>query len=373
MTTLAVAGLALAACSGGATDDDSGPGERPEAGDEDASGDPAGGAGDAPAMSLTELVGGLPTPRSERLVVHAADLAAASATAGLEYPPTDGRQWAMDLTTATQQTGVFVPLPGGFLRELQAGVDPELGWTLPDTRGFAHVSAPPEETLLVVGVGEEDLAETVGPFEAGILTTAGPAGDHETDLTATTPLRQVGAPLRLVPRDDATLVTTSTAAARGFVDGDGATLAGHGAVMAAVTALEGAVTASVLSPPMTADAVLGPVLDPERLSELDDLPLVTAPPLAVALGTVATDDGVQLLAAYVFGNGATAEEQEEHVGRVWQEGTLDGRRPLTELVRLEEVSWDGATVVATLAPVEGVAAQHLDPTNQRGALPFTSW
>jgi len=368
-TTVAAAALALAACSsddGVPTGDDGDP-TAAEGGDvATGSAEPDRPDGDLPEPTdLPDLVGRLPTARTDRLVVQAADLGVAAEVAGVEHPPTARRQWALDLTTGSPQTGVHVPLPPGFRRELQAGVDPELGWSVADATAFAYVGAPPEESVLLTGVDEDAAADTVEPLEGGILTV-GRGADHEFDGTATTPLRQLGAPLRLAFRDDTALVTTTTSAARTFLTEQGATLAQDEAVTGVVAALADAFALSVLAPPMSADTIIGPVLDPGAQRP----PLVTAPPLAVGLGSVATDGGVRLLAVYRFTDPATAGSQVEHVSRVWQEGTVDGQRPVTELVELEEVGQDGATVVAVLAPVQGLAAQHLDPASPRGALPF---
>jgi hypothetical protein len=333
----------LVACS------DDGGGDRVAAGD-----------GFSVEGGLAELAAPPDADEGQMITLTVVDLDAAAAANGGAAPD-------------DEEALVFVPpieALGGSRGARADEVEAELGWSLDDVDALAEVVAPPFRFAVVTGDVDEDALARADLAQDGEIYSAGDGEDLEQDPDDVTAARPIGAPLRMAVDDGRLAASSSTAAVEGWLEGDGDTLAADDDLAAVAAALDeaDAVSAFLARGDLTSRAAAIPDEEvAERLA--DELP-IAEPFSAVGVGWGAEDGEAVMTVAYAFGDEDTATAAVTQVEAAFTGASLQTRRPLTDLVTVEEVEADGSVVVAHLTLGEDGRARVLADMLISRDLPF---
>lgn len=348
-------------------------------GGDDDGGDLAAGDGFSVEAALAELA--VPDGQDDQLVmVSVADLDAAAAAndAGPrpDAPDDEAAEWLRTVAGSSGgETTPIVMVPPvdvvGGSRATPADAEDELGWSLLDVEAVAEVVAPPFRFAVVAGDLDEDTLADADLARDGDVFSVGVGEDGDIDPDATTAVRPIGAPLRMAAADGRLAVSTSTGAVEDWVGGEAETLADDDDLAAVAAALDDGdvVSAYLARGDFTSTAVaLG---NPEAAAQAADSLAISEPFAAVGIGWASDDGRPVFTVAYAFADEGAAADGSEQVEAAYAEGaSLQTRQPLADLVELEEVTTDGAVVVARLTPVEEGRPQVLADMLLSRDLPF---
>lgn len=321
------------------------------------------GAPGSGAFSVADLVSELPAGQ-DTLLVSAGDLDAATEAAGLERPgeagTEEGRQWLLALTMSTE-SGVFVPPPEALRMGFGQDGGDELGWDLTDVATFADVTMPPRTAFVVTGDFDEDtLSADLDDLGEGVYS-AGSGPDYHVSMEDITPVRRVGAPLRLARDDGAIMVDSEEQAVRAWLQGqDRAILGEHQELMGLAESLDAHdVYAATIAE--TGPLVPVPSMSESQFAQIQDewqQWAITEPFGTVAVGWTTAEGEPVVLVAYHFADDEGAERGADQVRTLWEQGRAGvSGEPLAQLFTVRGTEIDGPVVVATLGVAEQGHAQ----------------
>lgn len=313
-----------------------------------------------------ELVGDAP-------VIWSADLAAISTAAGIDRPseadPEAVRDWLLPLTGIptddTPVAPIFVPLADVFQPNSLAMVDEiqaELGWSIVDADAFVEVTEPPHRFSVITGAFDSNPLNPELPEVAPAVVTAGEGDDLATLLDARTAARPLGRPLRMAYDGDRIAASLSTPSVERWLAGTYETVADDAAISAVARALDDAdvLAALIAQGGSVADSMGMPVSEAQLEQIMTELSDVLPDPFGVAgVGWALDDSGAgTITVAYHFGTAEVAEANRDRVDTSYTEASsLMTREPISERLTLDRVDVAGPVVIATLHPVEPVAAR----------------
>lgn len=275
----------------------------------------------------------------ERIVVSTADLAAMTELLGVDPPSVADQDatfaWANAVTGARREgETVFAAVPQvvglqylAFIDE----IDAELGWSVADVDAFVEAGLPPGVMAVVAGDVDGSTFDggEVEDLGDGIVT-AGSGDDHQTNLEERTSARPLGTPLRMATDDGKLVASGVTDRVRWWLDGREDTLAEDADFAAAAGALDDVdVVSAVLERPAESErGSSGPVVHGVGWSEEDGEAVITF--------------------VYVSTDEDGAEDLRARVEDAFGGDSLVSRRPISDLLELDDVVAEGNVVVATV-------------------------
>ena len=320
------------------------------------------------AVSFRDRLALLPASAIEdpnSVVVAMADLDRAAQLAGVERPPDAGNVDAV-IEYANAVTGIPAsdsegPADVAALTPATAHVerlaevdqfDDELGWSIADVSWFAEAQTPPN-TFMVAGgdFDEARMSDAMGERQDGMWRLGGE--DGEVDVSNVTAARPLGESLRLALDDGRLIVGRSTPPVEEVVDGGARTLADNEVLGSLAQAMDDndAYSAMFVAGGLFAidPAVLLRGGDPEEALAQAQEQVLPQPFLGVAGGITSADDEPVVLFAYVHPNAEAAQANADALRRIVEQGqSLQSREPWSNLLTVDDISADGATVVARL-------------------------
>ncbi len=320
----------------------------------------ASGDGFSVEGGLAELAAPRDIDEGQLVTLTVVDLEAAAAANG-------------DAAPEDEEALVFVPpieVLGGSRGARAEEVEDELGWSLDDVDALAEVVAPPFRFAVVTGDVDEDTLADADLAHDGDVYSAGEGEDLEANPDDVTAARPIGTPLRMVVDDGRLAASSSTAAVEGWLGDDAGTLADDEDLAGVAAALDEAGVASAFLARGDLTSRAAAVPDEELAERLaDELP-IAEPFSAVGIGWAAEDGEAVMTVAYAFADEDTATAAVTQVEAAFTGDSLQTRRPLTDLVTVEEVESDGAVVVAHLTLGEDGRPQVLADMLINRDLPF---
>ena len=322
------------------------------------SGGEEGGSADSVAASLAVMP---PRPEHVSSDITYGDLAEAADLAGVELPdlPADGDEGDVEdvLRSLTAMTGGPAP-DGGDLSPVVAalpsashfdamedlpGFAEEVGWSIVDVDGFVDIG--PAATVLQGDFDEDRLTEALGdPGDDGVWIAGNQ--DGTTDTLDRTAARQLGEALWLSLVDDRLVVTHDAdvmATVRAVGEGEGESLADNETLASLAEGLDGVGVYSAL---LTDLPPISRVACDESLEDYR----------GVAVG-IADDDGPVVVLVYDHADAAAAAANAATVEHLVTDGeSLASGEPWSERLAVDDITTDGARVVARLRPTEPAGA-----------------
>lgn len=362
-----LAPLILAACS-------SGPGTDSLGVDDDYS--VLGALGEVPAAAA-----------GEQFLVATADVASASAEAGLSRPdgvddPDAFRDWIGPLTGGPgadrMHAQVMVPMGNLLSQHMMAPVqevDAELGWSLVDVDAFVELTAPPLNYAVVVG---DDLAPAEGlPEVTDGIVTAGEGEDYSVDPGDVTAARPIGSPLRMAVDAGGLAASNDTTLLEDWLAGS-ETLADDPVLAAVAAELDDEEVLSALvsrgHAASLVDAIAGRQLSPEQAEKIlaDHEDLVPVGPFgAVGIGFGVDDGEGRVTVVLHFDDDAAAEAAVPVLERQFAEAnSLQTGRPVSDMFRLLDAEAEGPMAVLEMVPSDGATVHMVPRLLMVGDLPF---
>jgi hypothetical protein len=285
--------------------------------------------------------------------VAISDLDAAAEVAGVERPSDANPEQVQEYVSAVaglgeSSAGSAHALWPTIIAELSIDAvdafDEEHGWSVADVFWFAEVSAGPGFYTVLGGDFEVDDLDAAMGERVDDVWHVGPEGDVEEGQGDTT--------MNLAFADDRLIVAYQADEVRaGFAD-DEPTLADDESLRKVAKAMDdaGAYSAcfvagrSLEDSPILGDDSTGAMREamaewvlPEEFSDL-------------AVGVAENDGESSITLAYAHENDDAAEGNAAAAERILAEGMSISGRPWSELVSLEEIATDDATLVLTLRP-----------------------
>lgn len=325
-------------------------------------GDDSGGGGGDGGFSVETALADLPVPEEPtdgETFVHVADLDAASAANGTDRPAADASDDEVQDWFGTA-TGLVPPGSGDALPVLVPGleilggqgaalaeeIEEDLGFSVVDVRRYAETGAPPFRFGVVTGVGADELDGGERTRE-GDIWSAGTGEDLQQDLEHQTPVRSVGAPLRLAADGDRVAISSSTAAVEDWLADEADTWADDEDVTAVAAALDEVDVVSAVLVAGTEDRVFQ---DPARRGDLREA-VITEPFSTLGLGWVDAEATVAVV--YAFADEAAAETAADQVEEAFSGVSIRTREPIEETLEVEDVETDGRIVRVRLRVLGG--------------------
>jgi hypothetical protein len=338
---------------------------------------------DSGAESFRDRLGLLPASAAvdaDPLIVAIADLDRAAQLAGVQRPADAGDADAVaDYVAAVTGVGgpnagkpasvaALTPQTAHVERVAQVGeFADELGWSISDVSWFAEVQSSPN-TLMVAGgdFDEARLNGAMGERRDDLWWLGGE--DGEIDPTGITAARPLGESLRSTLADGHLVVGRTTPPVTDALDGDGPTLAHDTVLESLAQAMDDHDAYSAL---LTARGSYG--VDPATvvrggnpqaaLAQLQDQ-VLPQPFRGVASGATVEDGAPIVLLAYAHDTAEAAQANATALGRIVEQGRSQrDNQPWSELVTVDEIRADGATLVARLR-----LAEHASPRLGYGLL-----
>lgn len=347
-----------------------------ESTDSDSTDDGADNTGDGTVGGLSDgytVLGSLaelPLASDETIIVQTADLQAATELAGLErassLEPEELAPWINPLTGVPvngQSAPVFVPPASGLGQVQQAAEFHDLlGWSILDVDSYVEYNNAPYLNLVVTG---EFTPDTLSPDLLdlpGGVRSFGEGDDLSVNPQNSSAVSRIGNPIRLGQLDGRIMLSHTTAAVSGWLQGGGPSMADHAGLAAVATAVDEAGAVSAMLTSTTFSSTDLPTIVPVQPGEDFDFDEVLAlaeslpsfPFDAVGIGWSASDQGEAVITvAYHFGSPSAAASSESALEDVWTQGrTLRELRPFSDWYEVEQVTSDGPVASVTLRGTE---------------------
>ncbi|MGI8948306.1 MAG: hypothetical protein ACR2FV_10100 [Ornithinimicrobium sp.] len=319
------------------------------------------GGGD---WSVEASLAELPTPGETSYSVTTGDLDAAAEVSGMERPEAGERdalgEWLQPLTGPSPSlpaAPVLMVLPEVWQpsAELVQASEDELGWSILDASTYAELSAARLRFLVIEGDVDEQTPDDADLVDLGDgVFSAGQGADHALAPDDATSLRPTGAPLRMAVHGTRLALSGSTPAVESWLRRGDSTLGDDAALTDIAAALD---SKDVVSAFLERS---GFASDPAFLSRPAVAAVLGEPPIShafdtVGMGWAVDDEGkAEVIVAYAFGDEGTAEASSPEVEQAFTAAvSTETMRPMSDRVRVEDITVDGRLVVATLTMVEG--------------------
>ena len=297
--------------------------------------------------------------------IAVADLAAVSATEGLDEPEAGRSEqaiqdWYVDLALgrddAESDVTVVLPPDPNLAMASPADVEDATGLDTGAIESFAHLVALP--TSLSVYSGGLLLSSDLESIGDGLVSLGG-GEDGELSLDTDPTIDRLGRPVRFAERDGTVALSYSTDLVAAWNEG-GQTLVDDARFrdLAGVLDDAGMAAAFVLAGDF---GEISPFASDELAAELDDAKVIETP-FGIAAGAmgVVGDEPVNVI-AYVFDGDDDAEAAVEDLESAWSDAQLITRpgAGIDDYYDLRDVDRTGRVVAVTVAPQEGIDTRRI--------------
>lgn len=298
------------------------------------------GDGYSVASALAEIPAEVGT---DEVYVSSADLEAVCTANSCQRP--DGvddqdaaQEWLSSMTGVNMESdaGVFAPVPSSLNARMGmfGEFHDQLGWSLVDVDSFVAFEVPPE--VFTVVSGDVTLSDDLTEMDDGVVTTTD-AEDGAVDPNETSPVDDLGRPVRLTEEDNRIALSVTTPPVEAWSDGPEETLADDDDLHDIATTLD---DADVVSAVLARSDFTGGANPGDAVLEPFD---------AVGIGWWVDDEEPTVTVVYQHGSTEDAEANADATASVFDEDapTMSGE-PLKNLFTLEDVTTDDTIVTVTL-------------------------